>query len=223
MVLHLRYTARDGGAGFKTAVGNEIDDAVNELVTALNEQGLFQLISMKHEFGTAFHKLLNPAGTDEHKTTINLSKQHFPHLFQMKDINIQNVIVFVKLRDPSLYSDTDPLVLTISRAGGSEVNQSLITVGDELGGVAHAAYGQLSGTISDVEDWVFTVKETDVQNLPPVLRQTVTINGTSVERIKADEVEDFGILLQYEIWDEGFDEWRLKFQANKKNKMRLII
>ena len=48
----------------------------------------------------------------------------------------------------------------------------------------------------DSEDWVLTIKNEHVQKLPPALRQTVTIDGTSVERIKAKEVEDIEIFLQ---------------------------
>jgi hypothetical protein len=199
VVLHLRYTARDGGAAFKDAVGNLIDAAVNQLADAVNQSGVFQFISLKHEYGTAFHKFLNPVGVDDHSMSISLSKQHFPHLFQRKDIDIQNVIVFVKLRDASLYNNNNPLVLTISRADGSERDQSLVTAGTELGGLAHATYAQLNGTILDDEDWLFTIKSANVQNLPADLKQTVSINGASVERVKADEVEDIGILIQYTV------------------------
>ncbi|MCH8877936.1 MAG: peptidoglycan-binding protein [Chloroflexi bacterium] len=193
VVFHLRYTARDAGPSFKKAIEIQIDDAVNQFVGVLNQQGVFQLVSMKHEFGTEFHKFLNPVGTNAHQTTISLSKKIFPFLFQGRDIDIQNVIVFLKLRDKSLHNDGDPLALTISRAGFSE-DQSLVIAGDELGGLAQATYVQLSGDITDDENWEFMIT-----GLPAALRETVSIEGTSVERIKADEIEDFGILLQYGI------------------------
>lgn len=67
-------TARNGGIGFKKAVGNQIDEAVNQMVDAVNQQGAFRFFSMKHEFGTDFHKFLKPHGTNEHQMTISLSK-----------------------------------------------------------------------------------------------------------------------------------------------------
>lgn len=193
VVLHVRYTAREGGGQFKAAVQQGIDNNVNALVTAVNQQGLFHFISMKHEFGTAFHQFLNPVGAADHQTTITLSKQHFPYLFQGKDIAIQNLIVFLKLQDASLHSDNDPLQLTISRDGSTEL-QSLATAGSELGDLAHGTYTQLSGSITGDENWEFSITQ-----LPAALRQTVNIDGTSVERIKSAVVKDLGILVQYEV------------------------
>ena len=65
--------------------------------------------------------------------------------------------------------------------------------------MAHATYSLLNDGITDDEDWVLTVKDADVQNLLFALRRTININDAYVERIKADEVDDFGVLLQYEI------------------------
>jgi len=199
VVLHMRYTAREAGDGFKTVVGQQIADGVNKLTDTLNQQGVFHFISMRHEFGTDYQRFLNPAATAEHQTTITLSKQHFPFLFQGKNIDIRNVIAFMKLRDASLYDNNQPLALTLSRNGGSEAKESLVAARDELGGLAHAVFAQLGGSILSDEDWVITVKNADVQNLPAALRKMVTVNGASVERINADEVEDLGFLLQYRV------------------------
>ena len=70
---------------------------------------------------------------------------------------------------------------------------------DELGDLAHTTYSQLSGHITDDEDWVFAVEKSHVKVLQDELKKTITVDGTSVERIEADAIEDFGILVQYQI------------------------
>ncbi len=200
VVLHMRYTAREGGETFKAAVKSEVDASVNQLVEAANKTGIFHFLSMKHEFGTEFHQFLHPAGIAEHSTTLTLSKQHFPFLFQGKNIGITNVIVFVTLRNASLYSNNNPLVLAITRPGSAQESEPLLTAGPKvLGDLALATYTHVGGDITNDEAWVFTIKDADVQSLPPALRETITINGVSVDRIKPEEIEDFGMLFQYEV------------------------
>jgi peptidoglycan hydrolase-like protein with peptidoglycan-binding domain len=196
-VLHMRYTAREGDIGFKEAVGKQIDSAVNEIVDAVGETGMSHFISMKHEFGTAFHRFLNPVGAGEHQATLTISKQQFPFLFQSKSINIKNVILFVKLRDTNTYDNKNPLTIAISRNNRESEPPPLKVAEPGLpANLAQGTYGELSGFITDDEDWVFT---SHTQKLSDNLKHTVDIEGISVERINTEEVEDFGIFLQYEI------------------------
>ena len=199
VILHMRYTARSGGDVFKDKIGAQIDIAVNQMVESVNKKGIFQFLSMKHEFGTDFHKFLNPDGTDDHKMNISLSKQHFPFLFRQKKIEIQkNVIVTVKLRDISLL-DNNGFALTITHNNGTERGELKDSSSNELSGLANNQYTQLNGDVTQAGNWVFTMTNTDVENLPEALRKTVLIKGDSIQRIKADEVEDIGVLLQYKI------------------------
>ena len=182
----------------------------NQMAEAVNQTGAFHFLSMKHEFGTEFHKFLHPARTAEHMTTLTLSKQLFPFVFQGKQIDITNVIVVIILRDTTLYnniSEAERLRLTISRNGQSDQNEPLEKNGPEtLGDKPQVLYTGLSGPMTENEDWVLSVSPNDMQSLTNILKDTltidgipVTIDGTPVERIKAEEVEDIGIFLQYEV------------------------
>ena len=199
VVLHVRYTARDGGFSLKSAILNQIDAAVNNIATATSQTGLFHFISLKHAFGTAFYQFLNPSGTNEHQTTMELSKAHFPFLVQHKTIDLGNVLVFVKLRDASLYDDTKPLALTISRDGGPDHRQSLVSAGQILGGLAFGTYTNLNGNLAMDESWRLTVTTADVQQLPDALKHSVNVDGNLIPRITRDEIEDIGLLLNYSI------------------------
>ena len=59
VVLHLKYTARDGGSILKGAVERDLHDQLNQLVSRASARGLFRALSLKHEFPTEWHRLVN--------------------------------------------------------------------------------------------------------------------------------------------------------------------
>lgn len=57
-----------------------------------------RLISLKHEFPTEFHQLMNPTGAIQ-QTEIELSKNHFPYLFHNRTIAVTNTQVFLNPKE----------------------------------------------------------------------------------------------------------------------------
>jgi hypothetical protein len=198
IILHIRYTSREGGANLKTTVLGKIDDAVDKIATATSHTGLFHFISMKREFGSAFHKFFNLTGTGDHQTSITISKKQLPYLLQRKTPDFKDVLVFVKLRNASLYDDSKPLALTISRNGGTERNQPFTAAGEALGGLAHGTYTNLNGILDSDETWQLSVKANDIQNLTDAMKPRDE-GGNLIQRINGDEIEDIGILINYKI------------------------
>ncbi len=100
VILHLRYTAREGGGILKdkaiAAVENILKEATLKL--AENRAGLYRLFSVKHEFPNAFHKLLNPSGAVQ-TTEFDLSKQHFPYFLADEELQISEVTVYLKPKE----------------------------------------------------------------------------------------------------------------------------
>jgi hypothetical protein len=199
VILHMRYTAREGGTSLKTDNLEIIDDMVNTIATTTTETGLFHFISLKREFGNEFYQLFNPIGINEHRTSIVLSKKHFYFLIQEKKIDIQNVIVVLKLFNSSLYKDDKPLEIYFSRDGGSEKKAILKTSGNLLGGLPLCVSEDLKGELSDDEKWEVNIKSLDVQKLPDTLRYSENIEGATIYKIKADEIEDIIILFNFKI------------------------
>ncbi len=79
VILHLRYTARDGGERLKQVAIENLQDGLNQLVNIAGEQGLFRLFSLRHEFPTEWHRFLQ---SDDDTLTVTLTQQHFPFMFQ---------------------------------------------------------------------------------------------------------------------------------------------
>ena len=56
VLIHLKYTARDGGSAFKTAVETALMDLLNEMVITASETGLYRAFSLRREFPDAFYR-----------------------------------------------------------------------------------------------------------------------------------------------------------------------
>ena len=61
VILHLRYTARQGGDALKTVVVGELQEIVNQMALAASRRGLYRWFSLKHEFPGEWHRLLTAA------------------------------------------------------------------------------------------------------------------------------------------------------------------
>ena len=98
VVLHVRYTARDGGAQLKTTAEQELQTALNDFIRVEGQRGLTQMFSLRQEFSTEWSRFLNaPSGTPN-SLTMAITKERFPSLFQGKNISIKTMDVYVKVK-----------------------------------------------------------------------------------------------------------------------------
>ncbi|HEU4835000.1 MAG TPA: neuraminidase-like domain-containing protein, partial [Pyrinomonadaceae bacterium] len=111
IVLHLRYTARDGGAQLKAQAEQELQTALNEFIRIEGKRGLTQMFSLRHEFPTEWSRFLNaPSGTTQ-TLTMAITNERFPFLFQGRNISIKTMEVYVKAK-------TEPESIKIALAAG---------------------------------------------------------------------------------------------------------
>jgi len=79
VVLHLRYTARDGGALLATKARQTLADRLGALTRAHSTQvGLVQLIPLRLDFAREWQRFRD----DHAKLVLQLSEQHFPYMFR---------------------------------------------------------------------------------------------------------------------------------------------
>ena len=57
VILHLRYTARDGGSTFKVLVEDALGELLNEMVLAASRTGLFQAFNLRRDLSNEWHRL----------------------------------------------------------------------------------------------------------------------------------------------------------------------
>ncbi|MFE5616103.1 hypothetical protein [Streptomyces sp. NPDC056524] len=83
LVLHVRYTARPGGAKLR----DEAEAFVVAQVREADRAGLSRLFSLRHDFSSAWHAFV----TGEEDFTAALTAEHFPFFAQSEPIRITGV------------------------------------------------------------------------------------------------------------------------------------
>jgi hypothetical protein len=90
VILHISYTAKDDG-NFR---GSVEDGIVATLKDIADTTGLHRLFSLRHEFPSSFHKLLNSTGVGV--TELEVSQRHFPYFLSDKELSLSEIKVFLK-------------------------------------------------------------------------------------------------------------------------------
>jgi Tc toxin complex TcA C-terminal TcB-binding domain len=103
VILHIRYTARQGGA----PLGGEAVKYIEELVSEANTSGLALLFSLRHEFPTEWHRFTT--GTGNFEATVK--RDHFAYFTRGKQIAIDSVKLHAIKKDNETFkveSNTPP-------------------------------------------------------------------------------------------------------------------
>lgn len=85
VIIHLRYTAREGGGLLK----NGAVQRIKEIVQDASQSGLALSFSLRHNFPTEWHRFVT--STTNENLEIIIKKEHFPYLTQSFDINIGTI------------------------------------------------------------------------------------------------------------------------------------
>lgn len=172
-ILHMSYTARDGGDALRATVESDLVDSMNTLLDVLShtETGLPRLISLRHDFSNEFYQLLHPQADAPQQVTITLGTEHFPYVLRERAVDLlpSGVTVYIKQKDAGAFDISN---IKLAVRGTDSVNEGS-TQGD-LSTLNYAITGDPLG------DWLFEVDS----------------NGDPLE---ANKVEDVLVLLTYTI------------------------
>lgn len=118
VILHVSYTARDGGDALKAVVRDHVGATVNKWLDELAKEktGLPRLFSLRQEFPNAFHRLLNSQPGSPHSAEFEVTPQHFPYFLSGKTLNLVGATLYLKPKDAG---QLDPPGLTV-KVNGSE-------------------------------------------------------------------------------------------------------
>jgi hypothetical protein len=96
VILHLRYTAREGGTLLRNAAMKQID----ELIKAGEAAGSTRLFSVRHEFPAEWHrfKTQTPLPGQRHELALTLKAEHYPFWAQgrLKNASVTRVDLLVR-------------------------------------------------------------------------------------------------------------------------------
>jgi hypothetical protein len=99
VILHLRYTAREGGSTFKSLVEDALAELLNEMRVAAKRTGLFQAFDLKHNFSNEWHRL-----KQSNTTPMTLRLDHLPFFVQGHTPALDKVTWMARVKgDPALF------------------------------------------------------------------------------------------------------------------------
>lgn len=98
-ILHIRYTARQGGAGLRGFAVTDLTERVREA----NSSGLALLISLSHDFPGQWHKFVT--GTENFVAPVK--RDYFPYFTQGKSVILSSLHLY-RIEDGALQSVVPP-------------------------------------------------------------------------------------------------------------------
>ena len=95
VILHVKYTARDGGGLLRKAAQDALTDAVNAI--GASNSGFNRLFSLRQEFPTEWNRFAKASSADEPRSEeFAISLRRFPFVFAGKDkeLSITSLALF---------------------------------------------------------------------------------------------------------------------------------
>jgi hypothetical protein len=203
VILHLKYTAREGGEPLR--------QAARQALASGPQDGLVRLFSIHHEFSAEWNRFLNPsvASDKSQSMTIDLTAVRFPYQYRGKTISISKVQLFLKFKDihdSQIYAQdgtplgdyavVKPLTVNLTPPGGTAVPMQLKSNKSLLNGLPQAS-ADLSDQTVGLGAWTIDLHSDNVASLPPSLRSDGGAN--KIYRLNSDAVSDIAFVCQYSV------------------------
>jgi len=222
VVLHLRYTARDGGEALGQQATTELSNAVNKFIQSEGKQGLARIFSLRHEFPTEWYRFLNPVDTSDGQTMeLKFGQDRFPLLFRGRTIGINRADIFLKIEDITDaavfhgtnntnhtplgdYKSLGPLRVGLIPPAASTTTTPTAPIILELSSSDSFLNGLPHGVTNfepprNLGGWSLEIQGDDIANIAESLRYKTTVNGVDYWRLKPDLVEDVFIVCRYSV------------------------
>ncbi len=181
VILKLSYTAREGGEILKNAAKQAMKDAIKE------NSPLARLFSAKHEFPTQWHQFFHPTNAIA-TLSLDLSLERFPFQFRGKKIEIQQIELFLSLKEGTkpeeLFRVDNPLAIAITSVNGTANNKILNSNPSFLNEIPHLL----------LEDNVVPLEVSSGEKAA----WSITVNSKTLKQVQ-DAIVDLWIICHYSI------------------------
>ncbi|MFC9585845.1 neuraminidase-like domain-containing protein [Streptomyces yangpuensis] len=179
VVIHLQYTAREGGGLLRAKALEDIDKTLSSVALAGSRNGLYRVLDLKREFPNEFHRFLHPANpTDDQVIELGDLTDRLPSFTRAFGTKkVRGVEVAARLKDAATYE-----VLLAPLASGSG---ALLTLApDPTYRGMHRAAKDLTGQEAPMTGWTVKIRKAgtpDFHSLP------------------ADAVDELFLILNYTV------------------------
>jgi hypothetical protein len=149
IILHMRYTAREGGSVLRKGAMDNLGTLIGEAQAV----GSMRLFSIRHEFPTEWAKFQNQtdSGNQRFELALNLRPEHYPYWSQGRLNSVKRVDIMVSSSEPGLD------VFDKAENDGTEKKDSLVKAPN----FGNLLVGKLSGEVKPLGDFrIFFNKRT---------------------------------------------------------------
>ena len=198
VILHLRYTARDGGAVFRNAVELQLQDRLESVISAGEMEGLTQLFSARHDSPNQWHQFLHPVATATSQVLrLDLGDHRFPFMFKGRTISLAAMHLLLRPKRGFALGDGDSLAFTLTRDGGVSFESAWQSAGSLVAGLPYA--NPFAGQSHEIGPWIIEVSEDDVLSLPASLRVNSGAGEAAHQRLNPEAFDDVLVIVQYAV------------------------
>jgi len=180
VIIHLNYTAREGGGEFKVKATEALKNALKTIAEAEQKYGLFRVYDIKREFPTQWHKFLHPStNTDDQLLLLENLQDRLPYftkVFQHKKVSRIEIAALMKDSGKTYKVMVSPL----GNADGDLLNMASGAVYQGL----HNTSKDLTGAEVDLNTWTVQVKEDGVVDF---------------KSLPGDAMEELFLIIQYTV------------------------
>lgn len=208
VVMHVRYTARDGSTDLRDGAWNATFGAdapvrpepAPQLPSAPGQR--IRLFSARHDFPDAWHRFLHPTEAQlSPMLALDLSRERFPYYHPERKIELKR-IAFAFVTDSE--ANAEGLVATLHFVppdGGATIEATssagVFTSSQEFGSLAACDYTPADG--SDLGHWQFRISAgSDGTNVSILESDEIDDSATRV-RLVREKVADLFILCSYDL------------------------
>ncbi len=196
VIMHMNYTAREGGDSFMEQVTQSIREALNSLTQQLSasEQGLPRMFSMKQEFPNELHRFLHPESEAENQVGIAITNTHFPQFLQGSK-QLQQAVMVVMLKDGIANDQANGLVLNVAK-DGTDLSCTLQEDVD-YGNLASDDLRTIPSNFDPTGQFTIRVAEEGIPDSDIAL--DVAVGEDTVRKLNPDSIDDILIFFRYVI------------------------
>ncbi len=189
VILHLRYTARDGGP--------ELRQAARDAVIAAMPRSGMRLLSARSEFPDAWARLWAPTG-DGQRLEVALGDEHLPFLPPGQHYRFARVAAMLVFEKAALFAEYDgSAARLVGRLGNAASGELPTSFTPDAGlGLVPVAPIALSGPIGPLG---LAFDEAAIAATPLLHHSETDADGTVHARLAREQFEDILIFVEYSI------------------------
>lgn len=179
-VLHLRYTAREGGAVLRSQAAGELRQTLSDAALAEGRRGLYRVVDLRREYPDAWYRFLHPGGTtDDQQLTLEDLPDRLPYFTRgFEDRKARRIEIVVRAKEPASAFEA-----MLSPLGSAPAD--LIPVGpDSYFQGLHRGVRDLAGNAIDLGAWTLKLRRT---------------GATDFHSLPADAVQEAFLIVNYTV------------------------